>query len=181
MNRVGPIFAAGGWVRVVTILLGYVVAGVVAAIVWSALWQAPGGLVFKGEWYLSPTGPDVAVSGTASYVVIAVIAGALSGFGALRLPRHELTTLFGLVAGSLLAGWLMYAVGHALGPVDPRTLAAGQPDLTPFPSDLRIATFEDSENALLSPALLAWPFAGLCVAFGGFLIGGRASAEEQTH
>ena len=45
-----------------------------AAIVWSALWQAPGGLVFKGEWYLSPTGPDVAVSGTASYVVIAVIA-----------------------------------------------------------------------------------------------------------
>ena len=51
MNRVGPIFAAGGWVRVVTILLGYVVAGVVAAIVWSALWQAPGGLVFKGEWW----------------------------------------------------------------------------------------------------------------------------------
>ena len=41
--------------------------------------------------------------------------------------------------GAALAGFLMWRVGHALGPPDPRTVAATADDFDPIPSDLAMS------------------------------------------
>ncbi len=116
------------------------VVGAVAGVVWEGVWTAPVGFVVQNKWYLEPSGPDYEFSGTGWYVVVALLAGAVSaGAMAWFLPRRELTTLVAVAVGSVVAGWVMFKVGHALGPADPQLLAAGQPDLTQIPSSLLVA------------------------------------------
>lgn len=158
----------GPWAKAGLLVIGFAVCGALAGLGWHAWWEPPAGVVLEGEWLLNPAGPDVALSGTALYVAIAFPLGLLLGVAASVIPRHETAILLGVVVGSVLAAWVMYSVGHLLGPPDPRPLAAGEADYTSIPGNLVVASADDSHNPLLSPALLALPIGsltGLCAAY----------------
>ncbi|WP_107768059.1 hypothetical protein [Nocardioides terrigena] len=147
-------------VRVAIVLATFAVVGAIAGVVWEWVWTPPVGIVFQGEWILEPSGPDYDFSGTGWYVVIALGAGLLTAavLGWV-LVAGELTTLASAVVGSVLAGWLMFTVGHTLGPPDPRPLAAAMDDLERLPSDLRVAGDDPEQSAysLAGSAFLAFP------------------------
>jgi hypothetical protein len=141
-------------VRVLVVLATFAVVGAIAGVVWEWLWTPPLGIVYRGQWILEPSGPDYAFSGTGWYVVVALAAGLLTALAlGWVLVSGEITTLVAAVVGSVLAGWLMFTVGHSLGPPDPRPLAAAKDDLERLPSDLRVAVKDpDSAHATVLEA-----------------------------
>jgi hypothetical protein len=154
--------------RALLVVAAFAAAGALAGVGWEALWDAPGGIVYHHKWFLDPSGPDVSFSGTALYVLLALPVGVVLGAGAALLRGREALTLGSVLVGSLLAGWLMFAVGHAMGPPDPRVLAAAEPDYTRVPSDLVLAARKDSTAPYRSTAFVALPvgaLAGLTVVF----------------
>lgn len=147
--------------RVLVVVLAFAAVGAMTGVAWEALWEAPTGVVYQERWFLDPAGPDVSFSGTGLYVLLALPVGwALGGLAGL-LPRHEVVTLGSVLVGSVLAGWLMYAVGHALGPSDPRVLAAGEADYTRVPGDLVLVAPGESTSPLRSTAFVAFPVGAL--------------------
>jgi hypothetical protein len=162
----------GAAVQAVVFLVVFAASGVLAGVVWERLWVAPVGVAYEGQWFLEPAGPDFSFSGTGWYVVVALVAGALTalvlGWG---WPRHELISLIAIVVGSMLAGWVMFRVGHALGPQDPRVLAVGQADLTPIPSDLTLAGMDGQPRLFWfdSSALAAFPIGAMLASIYVFL------------
>jgi hypothetical protein len=148
-------------------------------VVWEWLWTPPLGIVYHGKWILEPAGPDYAFSGTGWYVVVALVAGLLTALVlGWVLVSGELTTLAAAVVGSVLAGWLMFTVGHTLGPPDPRPLAAAMDDLERLPSDLRVAVKDpdpdDAAYSTTSSAFLAFPLGtGLGLSLVWFTTRGR--------
>ncbi len=177
----------GAAAQAVVNVLAFVLSGALAGVVWELLWDPPVGVVFNNQWFLEPAGPDFSFSGTGWYVVVALVAGALTAFVmAWWWPRHELISLLSIVVGSMLAGWVMFKVGHALGPQDPRVLAVGQADLTPIPSDLTLAGVEGAPRVfrLDSSALAAFPIGATLASIYVFLAatgrksGRRVSAPE---
>jgi hypothetical protein len=175
-DRLGAAVQASGFV------LAFAASGAVAGAVWEWLWDPPDGLVFEGKWYLQPAGPDYAFSGTGWYVVVALVAGALTALALGWLwPRHELASLAAMVVGSMLAGWVMFKVGQSLGPQDPQILAAGKEDLSTLPSDLSLVGAGDDPRLLLfdSSALAAFPVGAMAAAIFLFLaVSGRRSAQS---
>ncbi len=146
--------------RVAVVLGTFAVVGAIAGVVWEWLWTPPLGIVYRGEWLFEPAGPDYAFSGTGWYVVVALVAGLLTALVlGWVLVSGEVTTLVAALVGSVLAGWLMFTVGHTLGPPDPRPLAAAQDDLERLPSDLRVATgdADAASYSLTSSAFMAFP------------------------
>jgi hypothetical protein len=138
-------------VRVLVVLATFAVVGAIAGVVWEWLWTPPLGIVYRGQWILEPSGPDYAFSGTGWYVVVALAAGLLTALAlGWVLVSGEITTLVAAVVGSVLAGWLMFTVGHSLGPPDPRPLAAAKDDLERLPSDLRVAVKDPGSSGLLA-------------------------------
>lgn len=173
---------AAAAVQAVAFVVVFALSGALAGVVWERLWDAPDGVTFKDEWFLEPAGPDFSFSGTGWYVVVALVAGALT---ALVLtwwwPRHELTSMVAIVVGSMLAGWVMFKVGHALGPQDPQVLAVGKPDLTTIPSDLTLAGVEGAPRLfrLDSSALVAFPIGALIASIFVLLVAtGRRSGRR---
>lgn len=147
-------------VRVGVVLATFAVVGAIAGVVWEWVWTPPVGVVYRGKWILESSGPDYDFSGTGWYVVIALVAGLLTAavLGWV-LVAGEVTTLVAAAVGSVLAGWLMFTVGHSLGPPDPRPLAAAMDDLEQLPSDLRVAGGDPDEASysLSGSAFLAFP------------------------
>lgn len=127
-------------VQAVIVLVAFAGAGVLAGVVWEWWWTPPVGVVVDGEWLLGLGGLRAEFSATGVYVVVASVAGLVVGaLCGLFLDRAELVTLAAVVAGAVLAGWVMTEVGHALGPPDPRALAEAARNGTRLPGDLRIA------------------------------------------
>lgn len=121
------------------VLLAFAVGGVLAGVVWHALWTPPTGLYLGEEWHVDSEGAPRDVAGTGLYVVVAATAGILLGFAVSLLARgHEVVTLVAVTVGSALAGLLMAVTGNLLGPDDPRPQAAGKPDFTAEVADLRV-------------------------------------------
>jgi len=181
-GRIGVVAQAVFFVAV------FALSGALAGVVWERLWTAPDGVVFQEQWFLEPAGPDYSFSGTGWYVVVALVAGAVTAFALSRLwPRHELTSILAFVVGSMLAGWVMFKVGHALGPGDPQLLAAGKPDLTSIPSDLTLAGVDGQPRLFRfdSSALTAFPIGAMVASIYVFLVATghqsdrRASAVES--
>lgn len=167
--------------RVVVVLVVFLVLGAVCGWIWHGLWEAPTGVVFEDQWYLNPSGPDVGFSGTATYVLVAAVAGLFAGLGLALLRGHETLTLVTVVVGSVLAGLLMYGVGHALGPADPRPLAQGREDFAKLPSDLHLAAPDESRRPLRSTAMAAFPSGALSGLVAVYLVGRRRQgAHERT-
>lgn len=123
------------------VLGAFALAGAVAGFVWERVWTPATGVVVDHRWR-----PEDALalqqqfSGTGWYVVVGTAAGLLLGLvAALLVDRVPLLTLVAVVAGSALAGWLMLRVGVALGPADPRDLAASADDGTRLPAQLEVS------------------------------------------
>jgi hypothetical protein len=148
-------------VRVGVVLATFAVVGAIAGVVWEWVWTPPVGIVYRGEWILEPSGPDYDFSGTGWYVVIALVAGLLTAavLGWV-LVSGEVVTLVAAAVGSVLAGWLMFTVGHSLGPPDPRPLAAAMDDLEQLPSDLRVAGGDPDEASEYDPDEASYSLSG---------------------
>ena len=111
--------------------------GAALGVLWHWWWSPPLGIVVQGQWVLQPAGPDLAFDGTALFVLIGVVVGLVAGVAVGYLVRDaEFLVLGSVLLGSLVAAWLMYTVGHVLGPPDPRTLAAGLDDWETLPASL---------------------------------------------
>lgn len=164
--------------RALLVVVAFAVVGALAGVGWEVLWDAPRGVVYQEQWFLDPSGPDVSFSGTALYVLLALPLGAVLGAAAAFLRGREAVTLGSVVVGSLVAGWVMYAVGHALGPPDPQVLAAAEPDFTKIPSDLVLAARGDSASPYLSTAFVAFPVGALAGLALVFLTGARRGARR---
>ncbi|PUA80541.1 hypothetical protein C7S10_12290 [Nocardioides currus] len=169
--------------QVLGIVAVFAAVGAVAGVVWEWLWDAPVGVAYQDQWFLEPAGPDYAFSGTGWYVVVALVAGALTAFAlGWWWPRHEVASLAAIVVGSVLAGWVMFRVGHSLGPQDPRVLAAGKADFTAIPSDLTLAGV-DGEPRLFrldSAAMAAFPIGAMIASVYVFAVAtGRRSGRRS--
>ena len=167
----------GAWspvARVLAVVLAFAAAGAASGWAWEALWEPPSGVVYQGRWFLDSASPDDSFSGAALYVTLALPVGLVLGALAGLLPGREAVTLGAVLVGSFLAGWLMYAVGHALGPADPQVLAAAQPDYERVPADLVLAAPGESTSPFRSTALVAFPLASLAGLAIVYLSGFRA-------
>lgn len=126
--------------RFALVVAVFVVAGVLAGALWEWIWTPPQGVVIDHELLLDGDGLRADFSSTALYVLVAAFAGLLLGvLVAVFADRYELVTLVGVVAGSVLAAWLMLQVGEWLGPPDPGPLAATADDYTRIPDDLDVS------------------------------------------
>lgn len=166
-------------VRVAGTVAAYVLASVVAGVVWERLWSAPVGLTYGGEWFLEPAGPDFAFEGAALYVLIALPLGLLLAVLSSLRPGHEVTTVVTVLVASVIGAVVMYAVGHGLGPPDPQALAAGQPDYTPLPGDLVLSSSTRGETPFASTALVAMPAGAMAGLVGVYLLG-RKRVDESS-
>ncbi|GAB3035923.1 hypothetical protein GCM10011376_18060 [Nocardioides flavus (ex Wang et al. 2016)] len=159
--------------RVLAVLALFVAGGAGGGVLWERLWQAPTGLAFEGRWYLEPAGPDVSFQAIALFVVISFPLGLVLALLSGMWRGHETATLVSVVVGAGVAAFVMYAVGHALGPGDPQVLAAGQPDYTPLPADLGLTAPDPGRVAWHSSALLALPAGAMTGLVATYLLGSR--------
>jgi hypothetical protein len=147
---------------VVAVVALFAAGGMLAGLVWEWLWTPPSGVVVDGEWLLDTEALRADFSGTALYVLVATVTGLLLGtLAAMLFDRHELATLVAVVAGSALAAWLMWQVGHRLGPPDPELVARSAEDGARVPGRLEVVG-RSPFAALPSGALL-----GVVVVFIG--------------
>jgi hypothetical protein len=123
--------------QVVVCVVVLVLAGALAGVVWVWLWTPPTGVVVDQQWVQDESGLRGDFSATGSYVAVAAVTGLLVAvlLGVL-FDRAEIVTLLAVLAGSVLAGWVMYRVGLALSPADPRSLADSAEDGTRLPGRL---------------------------------------------
>lgn len=154
--------------RRLALQLGLVVAalaavGALAGVVWQWIWTPTVGVVVDHRWTAGDAlGLQHEFSGTGWYVVVALVAGVVSGVvAALLVDRVPLLTLAAVVVGSALAAWVMLLVGSALGPPDPDVAARTADDGTRLPMQLSV-TGRSPWIALPSGALI-----GLLVVFIG--------------
>ena len=126
--------------QVVVSMVLLVVAGALAGVVWVWLWTPPSGVVVDQQWVQDESGLRGDFSATGSYVAVAAVTGLLIAvlLGVL-FDKAELVNLAVVLVGSVLAGWVMYRVGLALSPADPRSLAGSVEDGTRLPGRPRVA------------------------------------------
>jgi hypothetical protein len=155
----GPVAA-----RVLAAFVALPLAGVVAGVLWEWVWTPPQGVVLRRRWVQDPAGLAADFSATGWYVVIAFVAGAgVAAALAWLLPGHELATMLAVAVAGMVAGWLMYHVGHALGPADPVVLARTAERGTVLPDNLTLGGLDQAPRFLrLDPsAVLAFPAGAL--------------------
>jgi hypothetical protein len=125
--------------QVVVSVVLLVAAGALAGVVWVWLWTPPTGVVLDHQWVQDESGLRGDFSATGSYVAVAAVTGLLVAFLlAVLFDRAEVVTLVAVLVGSVLAGWVMYRVGVALSPADPRALAESAEDGTRLPGRLAV-------------------------------------------
>lgn len=159
--------------RGLAVLVLFAVGGGAGGVLWERLWDAPTGVAFRGAWYLEPAGPDFSFEAIALFVVIAFPLGLVLAALAGMWRGHEAVTLVSVLVGATVAAFVMYAVGHALGPGDPQALAAGQPDYTPLPGDLGLTAPDQGRVPWHSSALVALPAGAMTGLVGTYLFGSR--------
>jgi len=121
------------------ILVTFAVVGTACGFLWERVWSAPEGLAYHHQWLLDGEGLPQDFSGTGLYALIGAGCGLVLGFVlALVFDRDELVALVAITVGAVLAAYLMWVVGTALGPPDPHVVAKTADDFDPIPSDLRV-------------------------------------------
>jgi hypothetical protein len=132
------------------VLAAFAVVGLVAGWLWERWATPPTGAVVDGSWNLGRrVDGDYLVGDTDSlghafevvgtFVLVGAAAGLVLGvLVALLCRRSELVTLVVVAASSVLAVFLCYRVGLALGPSDPGVAASGSADGTMLSGDLAI-------------------------------------------
>lgn len=176
--------ARSGWRRHLMVLTALVLAGAASAVLtgwlWEWLWTPPTGAAWAGKWYLDRQGQLDDVSATGWFTVVGLVAGILLGAVAARFVRAApLVVLAGVVLGALVHAWVMYQVGHLLGPEDPHAIARTAGDWEPIVSDLRLAGVDHWWWPFASTAALA-PAVGALISLVGIFLGGpRRSARRD--
>lgn len=160
------------------VVVGFLLTGAGAGVLWERLWEAPVGLTYQKEWFLEPAGPDVSFQGIALFVLIAfplgLVLAAVSGLW----RDGEMATVVTVLVAATAAGILMYAVGASLGPPDPQVLAAGSADYTSLPSDLGLTAPDRGRTPWHSSALVAFPAGAMTGLVGMFLFGSQGLARR---
>lgn len=168
--------------RAVGVVAVLTAAGALVGVLWQWVWSPPSGVVIRQQWFPIPGQVGQVFDGTGLYVLLASLTGAVvTALLVWAWPGDELATLLAVAVGSMLAGWLMYTVGHALGPDDPQVLAKAAERGTELPSDLRLAGLDRAPRLFRfdSSALAAWPL-GAVLGFAGATLttrGRRTSTE----
>jgi hypothetical protein len=122
------------------VLAAFTVGGALCGVLWEWWWTAPTGSVVDGVWLPDIEGVRAVFSGTALYVVVAALGGlALGALSGWLFDRVELVTLGAVIAGSVVAAWLMLQVGTSLAPADPQPIAAAAADQTRLPGTLQVS------------------------------------------
>lgn len=122
------------------VLVAFALVGALGGVVWEAWWTPPTGVVVDGAWVPADPALPTLFEGTAQYVVVALLAGLVTGLGcAWFVDRSEVVTLLAVVAGSVLGAWVMLQVGTALAPPDPATAARGAADGAALPGTLGVS------------------------------------------
>jgi hypothetical protein len=159
---------------VVEVVIAYGLVGLVAGLVWEAVWSPPTEVVQQHQVFY--TGYDSlrrVFAGTGLYVVIGAVASALTAFVCALLTRQrEIFVLVGVSVGSTLAAFVMREVGVRRGPSDPAVLAKTSADGTPLQGALHVSGH--------SPYLV-WPMTALFVLALVFFAwpGGRAVKRDD--
>ena len=149
-------------IDVVAILVVFAVAGVACGFLWERIWTAPTGVAYQHRWVLDGGGLPEEFSGTGLYALIGAVAGLVLGLVlTLVFDNDEVVSLAAIIVGAVLAGYLMWVVGVALGPPDPHPIARTADDFAPIPSDLRVHG---------KSAWLAFPLGALVSAAGVCLL-----------
>ena len=159
----------------VAVVVGYVVVGAVAGVVWQWVWSPPTQVVQQHQLFYTDYGSLRQVfTGTGLYVLVSVVASAATALAAgLLTRRHELLVLAAVTLGSLAAAYTMHTVGVALGPPDPATLAKTAADGTHLSAQLVV-------NG--KTPYLVWPMVSLFVLSLVFFAmpGGRSRHRADT-
>lgn len=142
--------------------LAYAVTGVVAGIVWEAIWTPPGQVIAKHQVFFDSYASLRGVfTGTGWYVLVGGVASALvSLLVCLRTRRRGLLTLGLVIVGSAVGAAVMLKVGTHLGPADPASIAAHTVKRTTVPGEL---TVEGKTVLGVKSPYLVWPMTSLMV------------------
>ena len=162
---------AGPLSDVVTVLVWFLVVGIVAGVVWWLLVDPALFTKVRHGGTMSELQLSKEFNGDGWYAVIAAVAGIASGLVLTwwRSRDYLLTTVL-LVPGAALAATLMVVIGHALGPGDPNaalsTAAIGQH----VPDQIRVAAWA---------TYLVWPMGALVGALGVLWSSSRGSEVSR--
>jgi hypothetical protein len=171
----GPVGVRGSVLFALVELVAYVVVGAVAGVVWEWVWSPPTQVVQQHQLFYTDYGSLRQVfTGTGLYVLVSVVASALTALAAgLLTRRHELLMLAAVTLGSLAAAYTMHAVGVALGPPDPTALAKTAADGTHMSAQLVV-------NG--KTPYLVWPMVSLFVLSLVFFAmpGGRSRHRAES-
>src|SRR5690606_8913030 len=167
--------------HVLVVTVAGALVGALLGVVWQWVWTPPTGAAWKGEWFLDPEGVGQDVSSTGWFTLIGLVGGIAYGSLAARLGlRRPLLTLVGVALGSFAASYVMYHVGHALGPADPRVVALTAGDWEPIVSDLRLAgvdhpmrPFSFEGGAVVAPGI------GALIGLIGLFLGGSGGRRAR--
>lgn len=165
--------------RLSLVVVGFLVAGAGAGVLWERLWEPTSGLTYQDQWYLEPAGPDIAFQSIALFVLIAFPLGVVLAVLAGLLQGREMVTVVTVLVAATAAGIVMYVVGTSLGPADPQVLAAGSPDYTPLPGDLGLTAPDRGRTPWHSTALVAFPAGAMTGLVGMFLFGSQGLARRS--
>jgi hypothetical protein len=140
----------------VAVVVAYGVVGVVAGLVWEAVWTPPTQVVQQHHvYYLDYASLRRVFSGTGLYVIVGGIASAVTTLVVVLVARgRELVALASVLVGSVLASVVMRQVGVSRGPTDPTTLAHSKPNGTRLPGSLVVSGHTP---------YLVWPIVALIV------------------
>ncbi len=140
--------------QALAVLVAFAASGLVAGRLWYHLWDAPSGVVSGGQWYTNEAGLRDDFQGVALYVAISAVLGLVLGaLCAWLLDRSEVVTLVAVLAGSVLAAYVMFRVGTHLSPSDPHVLAK---------------TAQDGDKLKGALQVTSWPPRGACT-FGALV------------
>jgi hypothetical protein len=153
-RRRAPVLGAA--LLVLEVLVAYALVGLVAGLVWEAVWVPPDQVVQQHQVYaVDYASLRRMFTGTGLYVIVAAVASTLTALVVgLLTRRREVVVLVAVALGSGLAAGMMREVGISRGPVDPTTLAASAADGVHLPGALDVSGF--------SPYLV-WPMMSLLV------------------
>jgi len=160
-------------IEVVAVVALFAAVGAGCGWLWFQAWDQPTGTVFEKVWYPDEEGLRNVFDGTAWYVALAAAGGLVAGAVATLFGRRApLVTLGAVLAGSVLAAWLMHVVGIHLSPTDPEVLAKTAEDGAKLSGRLSL---EDGTSPYL-----AWPFGALvAVMVLNFLLSSREQIKAR--
>jgi hypothetical protein len=155
---------------VIEVLIAYALVGLVAGLVWEAVWTPPTMVVQQHHaFYADYQSLRRVFTGTGLYVIVGAIASVLTALAISVLTRQrELLVLVAVTLGSALAALVMREVGVSRGPADPTVLAKTTANGSRLPGTLDVSGH--------SPYLV-WPMSALFVLALVFFAWPRSRAQ----